>query len=256
MGIHYFQLCVSVCLFIGVEILRNLCPPVQIYWWLVELPKRFTTATHKSVSLFWWTFFGTFWECRKVTPRCFKHLCVPTLKCWNEPKRRGRETEPTEKLNQQKICISHFVLLSAERSFQFFECQNIGVGHYENGKYGRSSPKMRPRAKLPITDPPKVWVSGFLSVDGNAKLVLAIMENGKNGCSSPKTCPKAKLPITDPPKVWVSVFLSVDGNAKMCPRAKLPITDPPKVWVSGFLSVNGNAKLVSADKLWTLEWIF
>ena len=75
---------------------------------------------------------------------------------------------------------------------------------------------MCPRAKLPITDPPKVWVSGFLSVDGNAKLVSAITENGKNGCSSPKMCPRAKLPITEwPPKVWVSSFLSVDGNTKL-----------------------------------------
>ena len=74
---------------------------------------------------------------------------------------------------------------------------------------------MHPRAKLPITDPPKVWVSGFLSVDGNSKLVSAITENGKNGHSSPKTCPRAKLLITDPPKVWVSGFLSVDGNAKL-----------------------------------------
>ena len=30
------------------------------HWWLVELPKWFTTAMHKCVSLFWWTFFGTF----------------------------------------------------------------------------------------------------------------------------------------------------------------------------------------------------
>ena len=50
-----------------------------------------------------------------------------------------------------------------------------------------------------LPTPPKVWVSGFLSVDGNAKLVSAIMENGKNGHSSPKTRPRAKLPITDPP---------------------------------------------------------
>ena len=62
---------------------------------------------------------------------------------------------------------------------------------------------MRPRAKLPITDPSKVWVYGFLSVDGNVKLVSAITENGKNDCSSPKTHPRAKLPITEPPKVWV-----------------------------------------------------
>ena len=69
----------------------------------------------------------------------------------------------------------------------------------ENGKNGRSSPKTRPRVKLPITNPPKVWVSSFPSVDGNAKLVLAITENGENGSSSPKTRPRAKLPITDPP---------------------------------------------------------
>ena len=76
----------------------------------------------------------------------------------------------------------------------------------ENGKNGRSSPKTRPRAKLPITDPPKVWVSAFLSVDGNAKLVSAIMKNGKNDHSSPKTHPRAKFPITDPPKVRVYGF--------------------------------------------------
>ena len=56
----------------------------------------------------------------------------------------------------------------------------------ENGKNGRSTLKTRPRVKLPITDLPKVWVSGFRSVDGNAKLVSAIMENGKNACSALK----------------------------------------------------------------------
>ena len=76
----------------------------------------------------------------------------------------------------------------------------------ENGKNGHSSPKMRPRAKLPITDPPKVWVTGFPSVDGNAKLVLAITENGKNDHSSPKMHPRAKLPIIDPLKFGSPVF--------------------------------------------------
>ena len=52
--------------------------------------------------------------------------------------------------------------------------------------------------QLPTT--PKVWVSGFSSVDGNAKLVSAIMEIGKNGRSSPKMRPRAKLPITNPLK--------------------------------------------------------
>ena len=85
----------------------------------------------------------------------------------------------------------------------------------ENGKNGHSTPKTRPRAKLLITDPPQVWVSSFLSVNRNAKLVSAITENGRNGHSTPKTCPRAKLSITDPPQVWVSGFLSVDGNAKL-----------------------------------------
>ena len=85
----------------------------------------------------------------------------------------------------------------------------------ENGKNGRSTLKMHPRVKLPITDPPKVWVFSFLSVNGNAKLVSAITENGKNGCSAPKTRPRAKLPITDPPQVWVSGFLSGRRNRKI-----------------------------------------
>ena len=73
---------------------------------------------------------------------------------------------------------------------------------------------MRPRVKLPITDPPKVWVSGFRSVDRIAKLMSAITENGKNGRSTLKTRPRVKLPITDPPKVWVSGFRSVDGQSQ------------------------------------------
>ena len=48
----------------------------------------------------------------------------------------------------------------------------------------------RPRAKLTITKPPKVWVSSFLIVDRISKLVSAIMENGKNGRTSPKMKPR------------------------------------------------------------------
>ena len=74
------------------------------------------------------------------------------------------------------------------------------------GKMAVAPQKMRPRVKLPITDPPQVWVSGFLSVDGNAKLVSAITENGKNGHSTSKTRNRAKLPITDPLKFGSPVF--------------------------------------------------
>ena len=73
---------------------------------------------------------------------------------------------------------------------------------------------MHPRAKLTITDPPGVWVSSSLSVDGNGKLVLA-MKNQKNGSNYPNLCPRAKHPLTDRPKVWICGSPSVDGNGKL-----------------------------------------
>ena len=160
-----------------------------------------------------------------------------------------------EKLNRKKICVDHFDLLGAERSFQVWtEMENWCQPLWKMGKMAiapileqnfqlptplmfgspvfrvsiekenwcqplwkmeNSSPEMHPRAKLPITETPKVWISGFPSLDRNRKLVSAIMKNGENGCSSPKTCPRAKLPIIDPPKVWVSGFLSVVRKAKL-----------------------------------------
>ena len=76
----------------------------------------------------------------------------------------------------------------------------------KNLKNGSRSRKMYPSPNLPITNPPKVWVSGFLTVNGNRKLVLAIMKNQKNGSRSPKMHPRAKLPITDPLKFGSPVF--------------------------------------------------
>ena len=38
--------------------------------------------------------------------------------------------------------------------------------------------------KFQITDPPKVWVSGFPSVDGNTISPSAIMKKLKNGCKT------------------------------------------------------------------------
>ena len=66
-----------------------------------------------------------------------------------------------------------------------------------------------------LQNPPKVWVCGSPYVDGNAKLVSAIMKNQKNGSNAPKIHPRAKLPITDPPKVWVCGSPYVDGNEKL-----------------------------------------
>ena len=65
------------------------------------------------------------------------------------------------------------------------EMENWCLAIMKNQKNGSNSPKMHPRAKVPITDPPKVRVSGFLSVDGNEKLVSGIMKNQKNASNSP-----------------------------------------------------------------------
>ena len=97
-----------------------------------------------------------------------------------------------------KVWVSGF--LSVDRNAK------LVLAITENGKNGRSSPKMRPRAKLPITKPPKVWVSGFLSVNRNAKLVSAIMENGKNGHSSPKAHPRQNFQLPTPLKFGSLVF--------------------------------------------------
>ena len=66
--------------------------------------------------------------------------------------------------------------------------------------------------KFQITNPPKVWVSGFPSVNGNGISALAIKRKLKNGCHFVNIYCMEKFQITNPPKVWVSGFLSVDGN--------------------------------------------
>ena len=59
------------------------------------------------------------------------------------------------KLNQQKICIGNYALLSAERS------------SHVNDKIAPISQKNHPTVKFKITDPPKVWVSTFPCVNIN-----------------------------------------------------------------------------------------
>ena len=86
----------------------------------------------------------------------------------------------------------------------------------KNQKSTSNSPKMPPRAKVTITDPPKVWVSGFSSVDRNGKLVSEIMQNEKYGCNSPKMCPRAKVPIIDPLKFGSPVFRVLTEMENWC----------------------------------------
>ena len=60
-----------------------------------------------------------------------------------------------------------------------------------------------------ITNRPKVWISGFPSVDRNGISVLAIMKKLKNVCHFFNINLTEKFPITDPTKFG---FLSVDRN--------------------------------------------
>ena len=76
-------------------------------------------------------------------------------------------------------------------------CHFVNIDHMEN---------------FQITDPPpKVWVSGFPSVDGNRISLSAIMKKLKNGCHFINIDHMKKFQITDPPKCG-SGFPSVDGN--------------------------------------------
>ena len=85
------------------------------------------------------------------------------------------------------------------------------------------------RAKLPITDPPKVCVSSFPIVNGNGKLVSASMKKWKKMTLALKKIileQNFQLPtnthtpphLSPPPHThtdWVSCFLSVDGKRQL-----------------------------------------
>ena len=66
--------------------------------------------------------------------------------------------------------------------------------------------------KCLITNPPKVWVSGFVCVNGNGISASAIMKKLKNAHYFVKIDHMEKFQITNPPKVLVSSFLSVNRN--------------------------------------------
>ena len=90
---------------------------------------------------------------------------------------------------------SHFVNIDHTEKFQITDPpQSLGLWFSE------------------CTNPPKVWVSGFPSVDGNGISALAIMKRLKNGCHFVNIDRTEKFQITNPAKVWVSGFPSVDGN--------------------------------------------
>ena len=92
--------------------------------------------------------------------------------------------------------------------------QNISVSHYEKLKNGCYFINIDHIDKFQITNPPKIRVSSFLSVNGNEISVLAIMKKMKNGHHFINSYHTEKCQITEPPKVWVSSFPSVNVNRK------------------------------------------
>ena len=123
---------------------------------------------------------------------------------------------------------SHFINIDRMEKFQitdppqslclqFSECWqkwNISISHYEKLKNGSHFINIDHTEKIQITDPPlKVWVSSFLSVDGNGISASAIMKKYKNGSHFVNIDRMEKFQITNPPpKVWVSGFPSIDRN--------------------------------------------
>ena len=158
----------------------------------------------------------------------------------------------------------------------FSECRlkwNISVSHYEKIEKWLPFHKYWSYGKISNYWPPKVWVSHFLSFDGNRISVSAIMKKSKNGCHFVHInhTENFKLPI--PPMFGSSGFLSVDWNGisvlaimkklkngchfvNIDCMEKFQITDHPQVWVSHYLSFNRNGTSVSTIiKNWKMATI-
>ena len=112
------------------------------------------------------------------------------------------KTEPTEKfgkLNQWKIHIFSFLSvdkISASAIMKKLKngCHFVYINHTEN---------------FQITDPPKVWVSSFPSVNGNGISASAIMKILKNGCHFINIDCTEKFQITKPPPKFGSLVFRV-----------------------------------------------
>ena len=150
------------------------------------------------------------------TYKCFRHRNIIKLACC-EPKMKrcdDGETEPTE--NHLGMGYLHQASWGDDGETEPTE-NHLGNGISASGimkklTNGHHFINMHHMENFQITDPPKVWVSGFLSVHRNRILVSAIKKKSKNVHHFVTMHYTEKCQITDSPKVWVSSFLSVNRN--------------------------------------------
>ena len=113
---------------------------------------------------------------RKITPKCSRLnvLTIATLKCLSYGVAGKLNNGKTELMENLHLPLCPFMC----RKVTMHESVDgkLVWAIMKNWKNGRSSPKTHPRAKLPITNPTKVWVSSFPSVNGYGTLVSAIMK--------------------------------------------------------------------------------
>ena len=134
------------------------------------------------------------------------HKC---FKCWNQTydgwwgKLHQWKIQKTESMKNLHVS-------------QFYECwrkQNISISHYKKIEKWLPFHKYWSYRKLSNYRPPKVWISGFLSVDGNRISALAIIKKIEKWPPFHKYWSYGKCSnYQPPPKVWVFSFLSVDRN--------------------------------------------
>ena len=110
--------------------------------------------------------------------------------------------------------------------FWFCECWqkwNISVSHYENIEERLLFHKYRSCGKISNYQPPKVWVSGLLSVNRNGILASAIMKKLKNGHHFVNIKCMEKFQITDSPQSLVLQFSECQQkwNISICHYEKI-----------------------------------
>ena len=86
----------------------------------------------------------------------------------------------------------------------------------KNSKNGSHFVNMHHTENFQITDSPKVWISGFLSVDGNGILTLATMTKSKKGTHFVNILHHIEnFQITDSPKCQWKQNISVGHYEKI-----------------------------------------